>query len=116
MAGRPGWPRCCSIPAGSGRLACVNAFGSGVTDDKLVHAYVEAMVRFYLDEDPLIRSVPTYDLAVPAVRDSILARIDEVVVKPRAGHGGYGIVVGPHARRRTSSASRGRSRRNRRTG
>ena len=98
--GRPTWVAEMLLdPSRGGRLACVNAFGSGVTDDKLVHAYVEAMVRFYLDEDPLIRSVPTYDLAVPAVRDSILARIDEVVVKPRAGHGGYGIVVGPHARR-----------------
>ena len=98
--GRPTWVAEVLLdPCRSGRLACVNAFGGGVADDKLVHAYVESMVRFYLDEDPLIRSVPTYDLAVPAVRDSILARIDEVVVKPRAGHGGYGIVVGPHARR-----------------
>ena len=70
-----------------------------MADDKLIHAYVDAMVRFYLDEKPLMRSVPTYDLSVPAVRESILGRIDEVVVKPRAGHGGYGILVGPHARR-----------------
>jgi uncharacterized circularly permuted ATP-grasp superfamily protein len=98
--GRPTWVAEALLdPCRRGRLACVNAFGSGVGDDKLVHAYVESMVRFYLEEEPLIRSVPTYDLAVPAVRDSILARIDEVVVKPRAGHGGYGIVVGPHARR-----------------
>jgi uncharacterized circularly permuted ATP-grasp superfamily protein len=85
-------------PVRTGRMACVNAFGSGVSDDKLVHAYVEAMVPFYLGEEPLLRSVPTYDLAVPSVREGILARIDEVVVKPRAGHGGYGIVIGPHAR------------------
>ncbi|HEU0023617.1 MAG TPA: circularly permuted type 2 ATP-grasp protein [Thermoleophilaceae bacterium] len=84
-------------PCRSGRLACVNAFGSGVADDKLVHAYVEAMVRFYLHEEPLIPSVPTHDVGVPSVRDSILSRMDEVVVKPRAGHGGHGIVVGPHA-------------------
>jgi len=86
-------------PCRLGRLACVNAFGGGVGDDKLVHAYVEAMIRFYLGEEPLIRSVPTFDMAIPSVRDSILGRIDEVVVKPRAGHGGYGIVVGPHASR-----------------
>ena len=43
------------------RSACVNAFGTGVADDKLVHAYVEDMVRFYLGEEPLLRSVPTYD-------------------------------------------------------
>ena len=38
----------------SGTLACVNAFGTGVADDKLVHAYVEEMVRFYLGEEPLL--------------------------------------------------------------
>ncbi len=98
--GRPTWVADVLLdPCRSGTLACVNAFGGGVADDKLIHAYVDAMVRFYLDEKPLMRSVPTYDLSVPAVRESILGRIDEVVVKPRAGHGGYGILVGPHARR-----------------
>jgi uncharacterized circularly permuted ATP-grasp superfamily protein len=96
--GRPTWVAEVLLdPCRRGRLTCVNAFGSGVADDKLVHAYVEAMIRFYLGEEPLIRSVPTFDLGVPSVRDSILSRIDEVVIKPRAGHGGYGIVVGPHA-------------------
>ena len=96
--GRPTWLAEVLLgPCRTGRLACLNAFGSGVADDKLVHGYVEAMVRFYLHEEPLIRSVPTYDLSLPAVRDSILARIDEIVLKPRAGHGGHGIVVGPHA-------------------
>ena len=46
----------------SGRLRCVNAFGTGLADDKLAHAYVEGMVRFYLGEEPLLRSVPSYDL------------------------------------------------------
>lgn len=96
--GRPTWLAEVLLgPCRTGRLACLNAFGSGVADDKLVHGYVEAMVRFYLHEEPLIRSVPTYDLSLPAVRDSILARMDEIVLKPRAGHGGHGIVVGPHA-------------------
>ena len=61
-----------------------------------------------------MRSVPTYDLGVPAVREGILERMDEVVVKPRAGHGGYGVVVGPHARGEDSTRSprdRGRARR-----
>ncbi len=98
--GRPTWVADVLLdPCRTGRLACVNAFGGGVADDKLIHAYVDAMVQFYLDERPLMRSVPTYDLSVPAVREGILERIDEVVVKPRAGHGGYGILVGPHARK-----------------
>jgi len=85
-------------PVLSGTLACVNAFGTGVADDKLLHAYVEDMVRFYLGEEPLLRSVPTYDPSQPGVLEMILERIDELVIKPRSGHGGYGVVIGPHAR------------------
>jgi uncharacterized circularly permuted ATP-grasp superfamily protein len=85
-------------PVLEGTLACVNAFGTGVADDKLVHAYVEEMVRFYLREEPLLRSVPTYDPAEPEVLEMILDRIDELVIKPRSGHGGYGVVIAPHAR------------------
>ena len=85
-------------PVQRGTLACVNAFGTGVADDKLLHAYVEDMVRFYLGEEPLLRSVPTYDPSQPDVLEMILARIDELVIKPRSGHGGYGVVIGPHAR------------------
>jgi uncharacterized circularly permuted ATP-grasp superfamily protein len=84
-------------PIRAGTLNCVNAFGSGVADDKLMHAYVAGMVRFYLDEEPLLGSVSTYDLAVPEVRAEALERIDELVVKPRSGYGGHGVVVAPHA-------------------
>jgi uncharacterized circularly permuted ATP-grasp superfamily protein len=85
-------------PMLAGTLACVNAFGTGVADDKLVHAYVEQMVRYYLGEQPLLRSVPTYDPAQPETLEMILDRIDELVIKPRSGHGGYGVVIAPHAR------------------
>ncbi|HEX8206573.1 MAG TPA: circularly permuted type 2 ATP-grasp protein [Solirubrobacteraceae bacterium] len=84
-------------PLRRGTVACVNAFGAGVADDKLVHAYVEDMVRFYLGEEPLLRSVPTYDLAAPDVRAGVLSRLEEVVIKPRTGHGGNGVVIGPRA-------------------
>jgi uncharacterized circularly permuted ATP-grasp superfamily protein len=70
-----------------------------VADDKLAHAYVEDMIRFYLGEEPLLPSVPTYDLSRPEVLAEQRPRLGELVVKPRAGHGGVGIVVGPHARR-----------------
>jgi uncharacterized circularly permuted ATP-grasp superfamily protein len=84
-------------PLRAGTLACVNGFGTGVADDKLVHAFVEEMVRFYLHEEPLLLSVHTYDLADPDLLDEVLDRIDELVIKPRTGHGGHGVVVGPHA-------------------
>ena len=84
-------------PLRAGTLRCVNGFGTGVADDKLVHAYVGEMVRFYLREEPLLPSVRTYHLADPEVLDDVLERLEELVVKPRTGHGGHGVVVGPHA-------------------
>jgi uncharacterized circularly permuted ATP-grasp superfamily protein len=80
-----------------GTLGVANVPGTGVADDKLVHAYVEDMVRFYLGEEPLLHSVPTYDLAEPSTLAYVLGRLGELVVKPRSDHGGRGVVIGPHA-------------------
>jgi uncharacterized circularly permuted ATP-grasp superfamily protein len=88
-------------PLLAGTLAVVNPFGTGVADDKLAHAYVERMVRFYCGEEPLIASVPTYDLGDPEVLDEVFSRLDELVVKPRSGHGGEGVVVCPRVSPRT---------------
>ena len=77
-----------------GTLGLVNAFGAGVADDKLIHAYVEDMVRFYLREEPLLASVATYDLTQPDVLEMVQDRIAELVIKPRDGHGGRGVVIG----------------------
>ncbi|HEX8206147.1 MAG TPA: circularly permuted type 2 ATP-grasp protein [Solirubrobacteraceae bacterium] len=79
----------------AGTLACVNALGNGVADDKLVHAYVEDMIRFYLGEEPRVRSVRTYDLSSHACLEEVLDRIEEMVVKPRAAYGGEGVFIGP---------------------
>jgi uncharacterized circularly permuted ATP-grasp superfamily protein len=75
----------------------VNAFGTGVADDKLIHAHVEEMVRFYLGEEPLLPSVHTYDLGDPEARETALGQLGDLVVKPRSGHGGHGVVVCRHA-------------------
>lgn len=88
-------------PLLAGTLAVVNPFGAGVADDKLAHAYVEQMVRFYCGEEPLIESVRTYDLGDPEVLDRVFPRLDELVVKPRSGHGGSGVVVCPRVSPRT---------------
>jgi uncharacterized circularly permuted ATP-grasp superfamily protein len=79
----------------SGRLRCVNAIGTGLADDKLAHAYVADMVRFYLGEEPRLRSVPSYDLSDPAAREEVMGRLDELVVKPRDGFGGHGVTIMP---------------------
>ena len=84
-------------PIRRGTVAVVNAFGAGVADDKLVHAYVEEMVRFYLGEEPLLRSVATLDPGVPEALEEALERLDELVLKPRARAGGAGIVIGSRA-------------------
>jgi uncharacterized circularly permuted ATP-grasp superfamily protein len=85
-------------PVRNGTLTVANVPGTGIADDKLVHAYVEDMIRLYLGEEPLVRSVPTYDLAEPSTLAYVLGRLGELVVKPRSDHGGRGVVIGPHAR------------------
>jgi carboxylate-amine ligase len=84
-------------PVRAGTLGVVNAFGCGVGDDKLAHAYVEEMIRFYLGEEPALRSVPTLDLGRPDHLERALDTFADLVVKPRAGQGGIGVVVCPHA-------------------
>ncbi len=77
-------------PIREGSIGVVNAFGTGVADDKLTHAYVEDMIRFYEDEEPLLPSVETFDLGDPAVLERALDVFDELVIKPRGGYGGDG--------------------------
>jgi uncharacterized circularly permuted ATP-grasp superfamily protein len=81
----------------AGTLACVNGLGNGVADDKLVHAYVEDMIRFYLGEEPLVRSVTTYDLTKRGCLEEVLDRLGEMVVKPRSSYGGDRVFIGPTA-------------------
>lgn len=84
-------------PSRAGQVGLVNRFGTGVADDKGVYPYVDDLVRLYLGEEPRLPSVRTYDLDDPAVRTDVLDRVSELVVKPRDGQGGAGVVVGPRA-------------------
>jgi uncharacterized circularly permuted ATP-grasp superfamily protein len=81
----------------SERLRCANAFGTGLADDKLTHAYVERMVDYYLGEEPLLRSVPSYDLSDEEDRSEAMKRLDELVIKPRGEFGGHGVTIMPRA-------------------
>ncbi|MBA2505642.1 MAG: circularly permuted type 2 ATP-grasp protein [Thermoleophilaceae bacterium] len=81
----------------AGSLAVANAFGNGIGDDKLAHAYVEDMIGLYLGEEPVLPSVRTLDPGKPEHLEEALDRIGEMVVKPRTGHGGEGIVICAHA-------------------
>ncbi len=91
-------------PCRAGTLACVNAPGSGLADDKLVHAYVEEMIRFYLGAEPLLPSIPSHGLDEPGVLD----RLDEMVVKPRGEMGGEGVVIWRDADAETRKRERAR--------
>ncbi len=80
-----------------GRVGLVNAFGNGLADDKCAHGYVEDFIRFYLGEEPLVRSVPTRTLRTGTEVHAAIGRLRELVVKPRHGHGGRGVVIGAEA-------------------
>ncbi|MEA2483202.1 MAG: hypothetical protein QOC55_1149 [Thermoleophilaceae bacterium] len=96
--GRPTWlAEMLLEPLQRGLLGVVNAPGTGVADDKLVHAYVEDMIGFYLHEVPLIESVKTFDLTRPDTLTKVLGRLSGLVIKPRNGQGGKGVFIGPHA-------------------
>jgi len=81
----------------AGNVAICNAIGTGVADDKSIYPYVPDMIRFYLDEDPMIANVPTYMCRKPNDLSYVLANMAELVVKEVHGAGGYGMLVGPAA-------------------
>ena len=81
----------------AGKVSIANAPGSGVADDKVLYAYVPEIIRYYLNEEPLLDNVPTYLCSNPEQRAYVLDHLDELVVKPADASGGYGIMVGPHA-------------------
>jgi uncharacterized circularly permuted ATP-grasp superfamily protein len=83
--------------ARAGRVTVANAVGNGIADDKLVYCYVPDMIRYYLDEDPVLANVETYRLFEPDQRAEALARRGELVFKQVDGSGGKGLVLGPYA-------------------
>jgi uncharacterized circularly permuted ATP-grasp superfamily protein len=83
----------------AGNVAIANAPGTGVADDKVVYIYVPDMIRYYLDEEPILPNVPTWECDRPDHLSHVLEHIEELVVKPANESGGYGMLVGPAASR-----------------
>jgi len=83
--------------ARAGNVVISSAIGNGVGDDKLVYTYVPTMIEYYLGEKPLLANVETLRCWLDDERDEVLDRVDELVIKPVEGSGGYGIVFGPDA-------------------
>jgi uncharacterized circularly permuted ATP-grasp superfamily protein len=81
----------------AGTVAIANAIGTGVADDKAIYYYVPAMIRFYLDEEPILDNVDTYLLGDAKARKMVIERLPELVVKPTSESGGKGVFIGPQA-------------------
>ena len=84
-----------------GNVAIANAPGSGVADDKVIYAFVEKMIHYYLNEKPLIWGVKTYLCMDEQDCEYVLGNLEHLVVKPANESGGYGMMVGPHASKAT---------------
>lgn len=80
-----------------GRLGLANALGTGVADDKVIYAYVPEMIRYYLNEEPILSNVPTFLCWEPKQLDHVLKNLDNLVVKAANESGGYGMLVGIHS-------------------
>lgn len=79
----------------SGHLGLANALGTGVADDKGIYPFVPEIIRYYLNEDAILRNVETYRPLIPEHRQHILANLDKLVVKAVDASGGYGMLIGP---------------------
>lgn len=87
----------------AGRVALVNAPGTGVADDKVVYAYVPKVIKYYMNEEPIIPNVPTYLCWEEKDRKYVLQNLDKLVVKAANESGGYGMLVGPHSTKEEQS-------------
>ncbi len=81
----------------AGNVTLANAFGTGVADDKALYAYVPAIIRYYLGEEPILNNVETYLMTDRSQRQHTLANLDKLVVKAVGESGGYGMLIGPHS-------------------
>ncbi|MBM80331.1 MAG: hypothetical protein CMJ78_07030 [Planctomycetaceae bacterium] len=83
-----------------GRVALANAPGTGIADDKVLYAYVPAMIQYYMDEKPILPNVETFVCYDEEQRRDVLENLDSLVVKAANESGGYGMLIGPHSTRK----------------
>ena len=81
----------------AGNVTLANAFGTGVADDKALYAFVPKIIKYYLDQDPILNNLETFLLNDAAQRDHVLENLDKLVVKAVGESGGYGMLIGPHS-------------------
>jgi uncharacterized circularly permuted ATP-grasp superfamily protein len=78
-------------------VSLANSIGTGIADDKVMYYFVPRIIKYYLDEEPIIPNVPTYLASEETDRKYILEHLDELVVKAANESGGYGMLMGPQA-------------------
>ncbi len=81
----------------AGNVTLANAPGAGVADDKVVYRWVPEIIRFYLDEEPILSNIETFAALIPSERDYIKKHARELVLKPANASGGYGVLIGEQA-------------------
>ena len=80
-----------------GNVNIVNAPGTGVADDKATYVHVPNMIKYYLNEEPILKNIETYQMAKPEDHDYVVKNITKMVLKKTDGSGGYGMLMGHEA-------------------
>ncbi|WP_396602123.1 circularly permuted type 2 ATP-grasp protein [Algibacter sp. R77976] len=80
-----------------GHVNIVNAPGTGIADDKAIYIYVPDMIKYYLDEEPILKNIETYQLGRPDELEYVTKNIKDMVIKKTDGSGGYGMLMGHEA-------------------
>lgn len=92
----------------AGNVTLANALGTGVADDKAIYAFVPQIIRYYLDQDPILQNVETLLMSDATARAHVVGRLGEFVVKAVGESGGYGMLIGPHSSREQRETMRER--------
>jgi uncharacterized circularly permuted ATP-grasp superfamily protein len=92
----------------AGQVSLANAIGTGIADDKAVYAYLPAIIKFYMSEEPILSNVQTYLLDDASDRSHVLENLESLVVKAVGESGGYGMLIGPHSTKKQREEFRDR--------
>ena len=79
----------------AGNVMIANAPGTGIADDKAVYSYIPEIIKFYLDEEPILKNVKTWRCSEKKSLKYVIDNLDKLVVKEVHGSGGYGMLIGP---------------------
>jgi len=90
----------------AGNVSLANSIGTGIADDKVMYYFVPRMIKYYLEQEPLLSNVPTYLASEAEDKKYILEHLDQLVVKAANESGGYGMLMGPKATKAEIAAFR----------